>query len=170
MKKIAGILFMAVMLFALQGCKDNDEPTPTDKYVDPEAVAGLWFATNIRGWEYDEDAPKGKREFSMSFRYNDNEDPVGANAEDAVVIYLVKSEHKEGPSEYFYVYSSYSWNWYYRQWEPEEGGFLVKLKGDKLDIAGDVSTITEINETTMTLYQKDSDGEYWVTFTRHYSE
>ena len=84
LKKIIDYLLVVVMLFALQSCSNDDEP----KHVDPENLTGEWYLTNIRGWEYVDDAHNKKSEFNETFNFNGKGIPVSDNAINAQKIYM----------------------------------------------------------------------------------
>ena len=151
MKKLIDYLLVVVMLFALQSCSNDDEP----KHVDPEHLLGEWYLTNIRGWEYVDDA-HNKSEFNETFNFNGKGIPVGDNAIDAHKIYISIA----GPG--YMNITDYYWSVYNKEWKFNQSG-EVKLKDNEL-IDGTLKvTITKLSDTKMTTYQKDDDGETYIT-------
>lgn len=159
MRKITTLWLMLVMSLAFPGCSDNDEPNN----IDLQSLYGTWYMTNIRGWENDEDAKDGKSEFNETFNYNGQGLPVGDNKEDAekIVIAEAGSPYLD-VTPHYWGFNEYSRDW---EWMPDETG-SVKLQGNKL-IDGTLEvTITKLTGTTLTTYQKDEDGETYITYVR----
>lgn len=152
---------MLVMLLALPSCSDDDEP----KDINPETIYGEWYLTNIRGWEYDVDASNGKYEFNETFNYNGKGTPVGDNLEDAQkIIVSVAGLDTESGIHYLSV-ADYYWDLFNREWVYDEK-VDVRLQGNQLIDGTMKVTITKLTDTTMTTYQKDEDGETYITYTR----
>lgn len=161
MKIITNLLFMLVMLVSLQGCSDNDEP----KDINSDSISGEWYITGIKGWEYDNDAPNGKYEFEETFNFNSQGIPVGSNTIDAQKVIFTENSYDSETGVYYYSVTSYYWSISSRNWVRGETG-NVKLQGNQLIDGTMRATITKMAETSMTIYQKDSDGEYYITYTR----
>lgn len=165
MKKLCGILVMLAMLFSLQSCSDKDELESVT--VDPDKVAGTWCLINLRGWQYDEDNPTEKEEYNFSLNYSIEEDgtPVGHDADFAQALVFTRNfRTDEEPNTFYFTFGLLAWNSIYENWDVEEMGVLTKLKGDKLYIDSEPSTILELNESIMVLYEKNSEGESYATF------
>ena len=59
----------------------------------------------------------------------------------------------------------YYWSVYNKEWKFNQSG-EVKLKDNEL-IDGTLKvTITKLSDTNMTTYQKDEDGETYITYTK----
>lgn len=161
MKKIIDYLLVVVMIFALQGCSKDDEP----KHVDPERLAGEWYLTNIRGWEYKNDAHDKKSEFYETFNFNGQGVPVGSNMIDAQKVRLSVNwfDSESGCSKL--TVTSFNWSLSDQDWRFNGSG-NVTLKGDQLIDGTMKATITKLTETNMTTYQKDEDGETYITYTK----
>ena len=155
MKKIVDYLLVVVMLFALQSCSNDDEP----KHVDPEHLSGEWYLTNIRGWEYDDDAHNKKSEFNETFIFDGKGIPVSDNAIDAHKINI-----SIAGADYMNI-TDYYWDVYDKEWKFNEAG-EVKLKDNQLIDGTMKVTITRLSDTSMTTYQKDEDGETYITYTK----
>lgn len=157
------------MSFALPSCSDDDEPN----HIDPQSISGEWYVTNVRGWEYDEDAKGGKSEFNETFNFNGQGLPVGANKEDAQKINIsYNGAHLENGSYYRYKIkvTNYFWgfneNTRYWEWRSDETSTII-LQDNKLIDGTMEATITKLTDKTMVTYQKDEDGEEtYVTYTR----
>lgn len=161
MKKITDYLLVVVMLFALQGCSDDDEP----KHVDPARISGDWYITNIRGWEYTDDAHNKKSEFNETFNFNGQGIPVGDNAIDAHKVNIECGSFDSDNDFYNIGISSYYWSISIQDWKFNQYG-EVRLKGNKLIDGTMEATITKLTDTDMTTYQKDQDGETYITYTK----
>lgn len=160
MKRITDYLLMLVMLLALPSCSD-DEPA----YINPETIYGEWYVTNIKGWEYDEDASNGKYEFNETFNFNGAGTPVGDNIENAQKIIISYSGINLDSDVQYLSITNYYWSLSNREWIHVERG-EVKLQGNQLIDGTMKVTISKLTETTMTTYQKDEDGETYITYTR----
>ena len=148
-------LLLVVMLFALQSCSNDDEP----KHVDPEYLSGEWYLTNIRGWEYDDDAHNKKSEFNETFIFDGKGIPVSDNAIDAHKINI-----SIAGADYMNI-TDYYWDVYDKEWKYNETG-EVKLKDNQLIDGTMKVTITRLSDTNMTTYQKDEDGETYIIYTK----
>lgn len=159
MKRIADYLLVAVMVFALQSCSNDDELT----HVDPELITGEWYLTNIKGWEYD-DAHKQKYEFNETFNFNRQGIPVGDNMIDAQ---KAKFTVISSGSEDFYNIgiTTYYWSLSSAEWKFNDYGEII-LQGNRFINGTMEASITKLSDTTMTTYQKDEDGETFITFTK----
>lgn len=160
MKKITDYLLVIVMLFALQSCSNNDEP----KHVDPVRLSGEWYLTNIRGWQYD-DAHKHKSEFNKTFNFNGQGVPVGNNRIDASKVKFSVNSFDSERDLYYIDITTYYWNLYGEEWTFNESG-EVKLKGNQLINGTMKASITKLTDTTLTTYQKNDDGETYITYTK----
>ncbi|MDE6578882.1 MAG: hypothetical protein K2J82_10625 [Muribaculaceae bacterium] len=160
MKKIIDYLLVVVIFCALQSCS-KDEP----KHIDPERLSGEWFLTNIRGWEYDNDAHDKKYEFNETFNFNGQGIPVGSNTIDAQKVrFSVDSFDSESGSAQLTITSFY-WSLYDQEWKFDDSG-TITLKGDQLIDGTMKATIIKLTEANMTIYQKDEDGETYITYTK----
>ena len=152
-------IFMFIACLVMTACSNDDEP----QNIEASDVCGLWYLTNIRGWEYDENSKDGKSHFNETFDFNGKGDPVGNNKEDAQKLLI-----KESSSSTLYV-TNYYWgfNEYARDWEwfADETGTVI-LQGNQLIDGTMRVTITKLSSTEMTTYQKDEDGETYVTYTK----
>lgn len=164
MNKLQNLLWISLVAILLAACSDN-EPS----HIDPQIISGTWYMTNIRGWEYDEDAKGGKSEFNETFNFNGQGIPVGDNNDDAQKItFSFTSNNTENGSSILDV-TSYYWgfNENIRDWEWKSGETgSVTLQGNKLIDGTMEVTITKLTDRIMTTYQKDEDGETYVTYTR----
>lgn len=159
MRKISNLWLMLVMCVAFAGCSDDDEP----KNIDPQSLSGTWYITNIRGWEYDKEAKNGKSEFNETFNYNGQGLPVSDNKEDAEKIVIAEAGSPYlNVTPHYWGYNEYSRDW---EWMSNDTG-SVKLQGNKLIDGTMEVTITKLADTTMTTYQKDEDGETYITYVR----
>ncbi|MDE7397705.1 MAG: hypothetical protein K2M98_08270 [Muribaculum sp.] len=161
MKKIADYLLVVVMLFALQSCSNDDEP----KHVDPYRISGEWYITNIRGWQYDDDAHKHKSEFNKTYNFNGQGIPVGDNMIDALKVKFSVNRFDSENDFYYIGVSTYYWSLYGTEWKFNESG-EVRLQGNQLINGTLKASITKLTDTTMTTYQKDDDGEPHITYTK----
>lgn len=160
MKKITDFLLVVVMLFALQSCSNDDEPNQ----IDPAHILGEWYMTNIRGWEYDS-KNQNKSEFNETFNFNGQGIPVGGNIIDAQKIRISQDSFDSETDTYFLTITSFYWDIYTQDWVFNESG-TVKLKGNQL-IDGTLKvSITELTDDSMNTYQKDEDGETYVTYNK----
>ncbi|MDE7426791.1 MAG: hypothetical protein K2M79_03220 [Muribaculaceae bacterium] len=155
------IPFLFIVSLLVTSCSNDDEP----KSVNADGIAGEWYLTNIRGWEYDEDAPKGKYEFNETFNYNSQGIPVGNNIYDAHKVLFTLSEEDIDKGIVYLRLTSYEWNHYADRWQPEDSG-VVKFDGKQFIDGTMKVTVTKLTEDTMVTYQKDSDGETYITYTR----
>lgn len=160
MKKITDYLLIVVMLFALQSCSNEDEP----KHIDPELISGVWYMTNIRGWEYD-DAHKNKSEFNETYNFNGQGVPVGSNAIDAQKVKITLAGFNSEAGHYYLSVDSYYWSPSGQRWVFDESG-EIRLKGNQLIDGTMKATIIKLTDSSMTTYQKDEDGETYITYTR----
>lgn len=161
MKRITDYLLMLVMLLALPSCSDEDEP----EYINPETIYGEWYMTNIKGWEYDEDVSNGKYEFNETFNFNGAGTPVGDNIENAQKIIISNAGVDSESGIRYLSVTNYYWSLSNRKWIDDEEG-VVKFQGDQLIDGTMKVTISKLTDTTMTTYQKDEDGETYITYTR----
>ena len=161
MKKITDYLLVVVMLFALQAYSDDDEP----KHVDPARISGNWYITNIRGWEYVGDAQDEKYEFDETFDFNGQGIPVGDNIIDAQKVDIEVGSFDSGTESYNIEIISYYWSASSREWKFNQSG-EVRLKGNQFIDGTMKATIKKLTDTNMTTYQKDQDGETYITYTK----
>lgn len=161
MKKIIDYLLVVVMLFALQGCSNDDEP----KHVDPARLSGEWYITNIRGWEYVDDAHNNKSEFNEIFNFNGQGIPVGDNAIDAQKVNFTVGRFDSENGSYHIDIDTYYWSAYGKEWKFDQSG-EVMLKDNQFIDGTMKATITKLTDTDMTTYQKDQDGETYITYTK----
>lgn len=161
MKKITDYLLVVVMLFALPSCSDDDEP----KHVDPERITGEWYLTNIRGWEYNDDAHKHKTEFNKTYNFDGRGIPVGSNMIDAQKVKLSVASFDSEASFYHLTITSFYWNLSGQDWKFNKSGY-VKLQGNQIINGTMKVSITKLTDTTMITYQKDEDGETYITYTK----
>lgn len=161
MKKITDYLLLLGLLFVLQSCSKDDEP----KNITAEMLSGEWYVTNIRGWEYDSDASNGKSEFNETFNYNNQGKPVGDNAAYSQKLLFTEKEYNQDTGIYVITVTNYVWAPYSKEWVYYDFG-TVQLKGNQLVDGTLKVSITKITDTTMTTYQKDEDGETYVTYIR----
>ena len=155
MKKVADYLLVIVMLLVLQACSNDDEP----KYIDPVRITGEWYITNVRGWEYVDDAHNKKSKFNETYNFIVKCIPVSYNAIDALKINI--SIAGAGNMNI----TSYYWDVYDKEWKFNESG-EVKLKDNQLIDGTMKVTIIKLSDINMTTYQKDEDGETYITYTR----
>lgn len=167
MNKITKLLLMMVVLFALPSCSDDDEPN----HIDPQSICGTWYINNVRGWEYDDDAKGGKAEFNETFNFNSQGLPVGKNKEEAqkVIISYNGGDTENGSFYRYYIdVTNYYWGFTYsrdREWMEDETASIILQDNKLIDGTMEV-TITRLTDKTMTTYQKDGDGETYITYTR----
>lgn len=161
MNKITDYLLVVVMLFALQSCSNGDEP----KHVDADHISGEWYITNIRGWEYVDDAHTKKSEFNKIFDFNGQGIPVSTNAIDARKVNISVSQFDSESGSYYIDIKSYYWSISGQEWKFNQFG-EVKLKDNQFIDGTMKATITKLTDTNMTTYQKNQDGETYITFTK----
>ena len=161
MKKITDYMLVVVMLFALQGCSNDDEP----KHIDPTHLSGEWYITNIRGWEYVDDAHTKKSEFNETFDFNGQGIPVSDNAIEAQKAYFEVGSFNQESGSYNINIISYYWSASVKEWKFNQSG-EVRLKDNELIDGTMKATITKLTDTNMTTYQIDEDGETYITYTR----
>ncbi len=142
-------------------CSHDDEP----KHVDPERLSGEWYITNIRGWEYVDDDHKHKSEFNETFNFNGLGTPVGDNIIDAQKGNFSISRFDSENGIYYIEITSYYWSMSHQEWMFNQSG-EVKLKDNQLIDGTMKVSITKLTDTTMTTYQKNEDGETFITYTR----
>lgn len=169
MKKFTELLLLLVVFLALPSCSDDDEPN----HIDPQSISGTWYVTNVRGWEYDDDAQNGKSEFNETFNFNGQGLPVGNNKEDAqkiTISYTGKNSDNGNFYRYYIDVTNYYWgfNENIRDWEwKSDETETITLQDNKLIDGTMEATITSLTDKTMTTYQKDADGEEtYITYTR----
>lgn len=90
---------------------------------------------------------------------------MGDNAIDAqkAIIRVVSFNQESG----FYNIQilSYYWSLSSQEWQFHQSG-EVKLKGNELIDGTMKASITKLTDTDMTTYQKDQDGETYITYTK----
>ncbi len=160
MNKFLFPILLIACLF-VTACSDDDEP----KHVDPERLSGEWYITNIRGWEYDDDAHKHKSEFNETFNFNGQGIPVGDNIIDAQKGNFSVNRFDSESGSYYIEITSYYWSMSHQEWMFNQSG-EVKLKDNQLIDGTMKVSITKLTDTTMTTYQKNEDGETFITYTR----
>lgn len=156
-------LFFPFMLLAcvlITACGDDDDL----KYINPDRLSGVWYLTNIRGWEYDDDAHHNKSHFNETYNYNGQGIPVD-NILDAQKVDITVTTYDEQLGIYFLNIYSYYWSTYNREWAVNQRG-SIKLQGNQLIDGTMKATITKLTDTTLTTYQKDDEGETYITYTR----
>lgn len=158
-KLIIPLLFIACIL--MTACSKDDEP----KYIDAADIEGEWYLTNIKGWEYDKDSPNGKYEFNETFNYNWQGTPIGDNYDDAQKIQVSEDSCDLDAGIHYLTVKNYYWNYYNQEWTLNETGY-IKFIGNQLINGTMKVSIIKITDSTMTTYQKDDDGETYITYTR----
>lgn len=158
MKNFISLLLLPLFTFLVTGCSD-DEP----QNIEASDICGTWYLTNIRGWEYDEDSKDGKSHFNETFNFNGKGVPVGDNKEDAQKILFTEVKNTTLSVTNFY----WGFNENVRDWEWFANETVdITLQGNQLIDGTMRVTITKLSSTEMTTYQKDEDGETYVTYTK----
>lgn len=158
MKNLVLLLLLPLLAFVATGCCD-DEP----QKIEASDICGTWYLTNIRGWEYDEHSKDGKSNFNESFNFDSAGNPVGANKEEAQKLRIDEvSNSTLGVTNFYWGFNEYVRDW---EWFADETG-TVTLQGNQLIDGTMRVTITKLSSTEMITYQKDEDGETYVTYTR----
>lgn len=158
MKNLISLLLLPLLAFVAMGCSDDE---PQD--IEASDISGTWYLTNIRGWEYDEDSKDGKSNFNESFNFNSVGIPVGVNKEEAQKIsFSDVSNTTLSVTNFYWGFNESIRDW---EWFADETG-TVTLQGNQLIYGTMRVTITKLSSTEMTTYQKDEDGETYVTYTR----
>lgn len=154
--RISVYLLLFVMIAALPGCSDDDGL----KNIKPDDLCGTWYLTNIRGWEYDDDG--GKLNFNESFDFDSQGRPVG-DKDEAVKIDISQIHDRYlGIIDYYYGFNESIRDW---EWMAHETG-RVTLEGKELVNGTMRTTITKLTDREMTTYQKDEDGETYITYSK----
>lgn len=158
MKKVSTFLFGFVAAMCLTACSD-DEP----QNIGVSDICGTWYITNIRGWEYDENSKDGKSHFSESFNFNSEGTPIGSNREEAQKVLFTEGSNTSLSLTNFY----WGFNESIRIWEwfAGETGTVILQENQLINGTMRVA-ITKLSSTEMTTFQKNEDGETYITYTK----